>query len=72
MGMGVHILGSIMKRKEQIQSNKYKVLSIREDRKRAATLRKEYSQLNLIQKLSILITKNLNVAWIWIKKNGKI
>ena len=41
--------------------NKWKILNIREDRKRAATLRKEYSQLNLIQKL-----------WIWIKKNGKI
>ena len=61
MGMGVHILGSIMKRKEQIQSNKYKVLRIREERKRAATLRKKYSQMNFIQKL-----------WIWIKKNGKI
>ena len=41
--------------------NKFKILSIREDRKKAATLRKEFSQLNLIQKL-----------WIWIKKNGKI
>ena len=41
--------------------NKFKILSIREDRKRAATLRKEYSQLNLIQKL-----------WMIIKRNGKI
>ena len=42
-------------------NNKWKILSIREERKRAATLRKEYSQLNPLQKL-----------WIWIKKNGKI
>lgn len=41
--------------------NKWSILNIREDRKRAATLRKEYSQLNLIQKLLL-----------WIKKNGKI
>ena len=41
--------------------NKFKILSIREDRKKAATLRKEYSQLNLIQKL-----------WMIIKRNGKI
>ena len=41
--------------------NKWRILSIREDRKRAATLRKEYSQMNLIQKL-----------WMIIKRNGKI
>ena len=41
--------------------NKWKILNIREERKRAATLRKKYSQMNFIQKL-----------WMIIKRNGKI